>query len=230
YPLTDELHGGRFFVRTAAGWSMTPLFLALLVVEFSDVVFAVDSIPAIFAVTQDPFLVFTSNVFAILGLRSLYFALAAVMAGFRYLKMSLVYVLGFVGVKMLLSHHYPIPTFLSLSVILGILGVGIAASFVGRGRDTAPLVSPLANELESLLLLTRKHARRTIVLLMGSTLLVVGAALLVLPGPGLLLIALALAVLATEFIWARRWLERLRQRTGTIQGEVTGFLRRFENR
>ena len=113
----------------------------LLVVESTDVLFAVDSIPAIFAITRDPFLVFTSNVFAILGLRSLYFALAGMMDKFRYLKISLVFVLAFVGVKMLLSHHYPIPILVSLAIIAGILSVGVLASAVraqhvaGRGMD-----------------------------------------------------------------------------------------------
>jgi tellurite resistance protein TerC len=215
-PVTDELHGSRFFVRVDGVWAMTPLFLSLLVVEGSDVVFAVDSIPAIFAVTRDPFLVFTSNVFAILGLRSLYFALASVMESFRYLKMSLVYVLAFVGVKMLLSHHYPIPTPISLAVILGVLAVGIIASIVGRGRDTARLVSPLKEELDALVALTWKRARPTVVLVAGSTLLLVGAVLLVLPGPGLLLVALGLAVLGTEFLWARRFLDRARAHIGTF--------------
>ncbi len=88
---------------------MTPLFLVLLLVESTDVLFAVDSVPAVLAVTRDPFLVFTSNVFAILGLRSLYFALAGAMSRFRYLKMSLVFILAFVGVKMMIVHHYTIP-------------------------------------------------------------------------------------------------------------------------
>jgi tellurite resistance protein TerC len=216
FPLSDELHGSRFFVRIEGVWTMTPLFLALLVVEASDVVFAVDSIPAIFAVTRDPFLVFTSNVFAILGLRSLYFALASVMESFRYLKMSLVYILAFVGVKMLLSHHYPIPTPISLAVIVGVLAVGIVASIVGRDRDTAKLVSPLRTERDALLALTWKRARPIVVLVAGSTLLLVGALLLVLPGPGLLLVALGLAVLGTEFLWARRFLERARVYIGSL--------------
>ena len=226
YPLSPELQGARFFVHLGDGWAMTPLFVALLVVEASDVVFAVDSIPAIFAVTSDPFLVFTSNVFAILGLRSLYFALAAVMDGFRYLKMSLVYLLAFVGVKMILSQHYPIPTPISLAVIVGILGVGVAASVLGRNRDTAPLVSPISADRDGLLFLTWKRARKTVVLILGSTLLVVGAVLLILPGPGLVVIALALALLATEFYWARRWLARVRERLNGIGGGVQSFVDR----
>ncbi len=143
FPVSDRLDGGAFFTRVDGRRVITPLFLVLLVVESMDVVFAVDSIPAIFAVTRDPFLVFTSNVFAILGLRSLYFAVADMMGRFRYLKPSLVVLLAFVGVKMLLSHHYPVPTWLSLCVIAVILLVGVLASVlhpVAR-TDEAPFPS-----------------------------------------------------------------------------------------
>jgi TerC family integral membrane protein len=134
-PVSTELHGSRFLLRRSGQWVATPLFLALAVVEVSDLLFAVDSIPAIFAITQDPFLVYTSNVFAILGLRSLYFALAAMLDSLRYLKLSLVLVLTFVGMKMILSHHYPIPATVSLAVITGILTVGAVASLVAGKRE-----------------------------------------------------------------------------------------------
>ena len=127
-PVTDGFHGQAFFVRTAAGRAVTPLLLALLVVEFSDLVFAVDSIPAIFAVTTDPFVVFTSNAFAILGLRSLYFLLAEAAARFRYLKVGLAFVLVFVGVKLLVAGFLEIPPLVSLAVILAILGLAVEAS------------------------------------------------------------------------------------------------------
>jgi len=135
YPVSASFDGQYFFTHVDGRRAITPLFLALLVVESTDVLFAVDSIPAIFAVTSDPFIVFTSNVFAILGLRSLYFALAAVLDRFRYLKLSLVFLLAFVGIKMLLSHHYDIPDDVSIAVIAGILGVGVLASVVGKRRD-----------------------------------------------------------------------------------------------
>ncbi len=132
--VTDGFHGQAFFVRTAAGRAVTPLFLALLVVEFSDLVFAVDSIPAIFAVTTDPFVVFTSNAFAILGLRSLYFLLAEAAARFRYLKVGLAFVLVFVGVKLLVADIFKIPPLISLVVILSILGLAVGAS-LRRAED-----------------------------------------------------------------------------------------------
>lgn len=135
FPVTSAYHGDRFFALLDGQWTATPLALALVVVESMDLLFAVDSIPAVMAVTQDPFIVFTSNVFAILGLRSLYFALAAMMNRFRYLKVSIVFILGFVGVKMILSHHHKISTGQSLAVIGGFLGVGMLASwYVNRAE------------------------------------------------------------------------------------------------
>jgi len=134
-PVTDELDRARFFVRREGRLHATPLFVALVMVELTDVVFAVDSIPAILAVTRDPFIVFTSNAFAILGLRSLYFAVAGLMAMFRYLKYSLVLILAFVGVKMLLVQVYHVPNLVSLGIILGTLLGGIAASLFATWRE-----------------------------------------------------------------------------------------------
>jgi len=145
-PVTSDYHGSRFFVIEDGRRAATPLFLALLLVESSDAMFAVDSIPAIFAVTRDPFIVFTSNVFAILGLRSLYFVLAGYMERFRYLKSSLVFLLAFVGVKMMLSNHYHIPDGVSMAMIAGILVTGVLASVIGAHKDPVPLRSPLDND------------------------------------------------------------------------------------
>ena len=114
------------------------MLLSLVVVESSDVMFAIDSIPAVFVITQDPFLVFTSNIFAILGLRSLYFVLAGFIEQFRYLKLSLVLILAYVGVKMLVSHYIKIDHVVSLGVIAVILAVGIVASMVAAKRESPP--------------------------------------------------------------------------------------------
>jgi tellurite resistance protein TerC len=216
YPVTTEFHGGRFFVPIDGVRHATPLFLALVLVETSDVTFAIDSIPAIFAITHDPFIVFTSNVFAILGLRSLYFVLAGLMEKFRYLKMSLVFLLAYIGVKMLLVHHYPIPNLVSLAVIGGILAVGILASILA-GRDTIALLSPLAGEIERLVLRSYRQARKVVILLLGSTVLLVGLAMVLLPGPAILVIPLGLAILGVEFAWARRWLKSIRQSIGNLR-------------
>lgn len=129
FPVTSDFQGTRFFVKQMGVTYTTPLFIALMVVETTDILFAVDSIPAIFAITRDPFIVFTSNIFAILGLRSLYFVLAAVLDKFKYLKYSLVFILGFVGVKMLLSAVVHIPSWVSLLVIIVALLIGVIVSW-----------------------------------------------------------------------------------------------------
>jgi len=128
FPVTEEIQGNHFFARIDGRRALTPLFLVLLMIESSDVVFAVDSIPAVLAVTIDPFLVFTSNIFAILGLRSLYFALANLLEKFRYIKVSLAAILVYVGFKMLLSHYIQIPTAISLAIITIALGAGVVGS------------------------------------------------------------------------------------------------------
>jgi tellurite resistance protein TerC len=134
--ITPDFEGSKFFTRWNGRRAATPLFLALVLVEFTDLIFAVDSIPAIFGITADPFLVFTSNVFAILGLRSLYFCLANLLDKFRYLKPALILVLAFVGLKMLLVHSpLKIDTTISLLVILGLLGAGVLLSILIPPRD-----------------------------------------------------------------------------------------------
>lgn len=140
-PVTKEFHGTKFFTRINGVLMATPLFIVLLVVETTDVIFALDSIPAIFAITTDPFIVFTSNVFAILGLRALYFLLAGVLGSFRYLKLGLSFVLGFVGVKMLVGAfnligiNIEIPIVVSLAVIAIVLTVSILASILVQRRE-----------------------------------------------------------------------------------------------
>ena len=138
-PITEEYHDQRFFIRRQGKCWATPLLLALIVVETTDVIFAVDSIPAIFAITTDPFIVYTSNVFAILGLRALYFLLAGVMKVFRYLKVGLAFVLCFVGAKMMIVDFYKIPIGVSLGVIGGILLFSVLASVLAQWQDEGKL-------------------------------------------------------------------------------------------
>jgi tellurite resistance protein TerC len=128
-PVSQKMHGDRLFVQQNRKLHATPLFLVLLVIESSDLIFAVDSIPAILAISHDRFIVYTSNIFAILGLRSLYFAIAGIMVYFRFLKTGLAFVLSFVGIKMLASFfHFEIPILMSLAIILFILLISILAS------------------------------------------------------------------------------------------------------
>lgn len=143
-PVTAGYHEDKFFLTIEGRRYATLLFVVLLVVETTDLLFAVDSIPAIFAITTDPFIVYTSNVFAILGLRALYFALAGIMDLFYYLKLGLSVVLTFVGIKMLMADLYPIPIGISLGVVGGILLVAILASIV-RTRLMKVPVAPKAS-------------------------------------------------------------------------------------
>ncbi len=136
-PISDRYDGQKFFTRVNGVRMATPLLLVLIVVELTDLVFAIDSIPAIFAITTDPFLVFTSNIFAILGLRSLYFLLAGIIHRFVYLKTGLAIILGYVGVKLLLVNTFHIPTLVSLSVIIVVLGTSIVASLLKTRGDNA---------------------------------------------------------------------------------------------
>jgi tellurite resistance protein TerC len=150
FPVTPDFRGQHFFVRArpAGGGKArlyaTPLFVVLVLVETTDLVFAVDSIPAVFGVTQDPFIVYTSNVFAILGLRALYFLLAGVIQKFHYLKIGLALVLAFVGAKMLLADVLPVPIGVSLAVIAGLLALSVVASllFPKTAVATEPALPP----------------------------------------------------------------------------------------
>ncbi|HXG31228.1 MAG TPA: TerC family protein [Thermodesulfobacteriota bacterium] len=143
-PVTRDYRNGDFFVKIDKRYLATPLFIVLLVVETTDVMFALDSIPAILAITTDPFIAYTSNVFAILGLRSIYFALAGVMQLFHYLRYGLCVILVFVGAKMILSNVYKVPVEVALGVIAGVLLVSIVASVLRplKVKGMGPLTSP----------------------------------------------------------------------------------------
>lgn len=147
-PVTDEYHGDRFFIKQAGRRYATPLFVVLLVVETTDLIFAVDSIPAVLAITLDPFIVYTSNVFAILGLRALYFAVAGMLQLFHYLHYGISSILVFVGLKMLLSDFYQIPVAMALGVIAGILILSVIASLMYPKKviDIPATVNPLQEE------------------------------------------------------------------------------------
>jgi tellurite resistance protein TerC len=138
FPTSPQFHDDKFFVKLNNVWTVTPLFITLIFVEFSDLVFAIDSIPAIIGITSDPFIVFTSNVFAILGLRSLYFALKGFADIFHYLKYGLSIILMFIGAKMLISHFYHMPVEVTMLVIFGVLMISVIASVVSNRKKGIP--------------------------------------------------------------------------------------------
>ncbi|HPI15585.1 MAG TPA: TerC family protein [Spirochaetota bacterium] len=137
-PVTKEFVGHDFFTKKGARWAATPLFVVLLVIESTDIVFAVDSIPAVLAISHDPFIVYTSNVFAILGLRALYFAIAGVMRLFHYLNYGLAFILIFVGIKMILADYYKLPVSAALGVIAGVLAISVIASIMFPKKGALP--------------------------------------------------------------------------------------------
>lgn len=134
-PLSTELHGEKFLVRINSALHATPLLATLVVIESTDLVFALDSIPAVLGISQDLFIVYTSNIFAILGLRALYFALAGVMGLFHYLKYALAIILGFIGIKMLIHDFFKIPIEIALVVVFGLLVLAIVASLISPKKD-----------------------------------------------------------------------------------------------
>ncbi|MDX1471411.1 MAG: TerC family protein [Flavobacteriaceae bacterium] len=137
-PITTHMEGQRFFVWRRHIKAATPLFIALIIIEFTDILFALDSVPAILAITSDPFIVFSSNIFAILGLRSMYFFLANMLEKFVYLKYSLVIILIYVGVKLILAHHYKFPEELSLGLIAFSLISGVLFSLYRKSNKEVP--------------------------------------------------------------------------------------------
>jgi tellurite resistance protein TerC len=145
--VTENYEDGKFLVKKAGLYLATPLLIVVLVIETTDIVFALDSIPAVLAITLNPFIVYTSNIFAILGLRSLYFALAGVMRLFYYLRYGLIVVLIFVGAKMLVADFYKIPTEIALGVVAGVLFIAVIASIIWpRKEKIIPLLSQLPGE------------------------------------------------------------------------------------
>jgi len=224
FPVHPMFEGEKFFTRHNGKRAITPMFLVLIMIESTDLMFAVDSIPAIFAVTTDTFIVFTSNIFAILGLRALYFALAGIIDKFRYLKAGLVFLLAFVGVKMLLTHHYHIPTPVSLATVGAILAVSIVASIVAARKEIEPELPELSEleipeEVTETAMAAYRRMRKILITVIGGSLVLVGVAMIFLPGPAMIVIPMGLAILATEFIIIRRFLCRLKDKAGPL-GEL----------
>ncbi|QBQ53494.1 TerC/Alx family metal homeostasis membrane protein [Nitrosococcus wardiae] len=220
YPITANYKDGDFFSALNGNRAVTPLLLALILVVSTNLMFALDSIPAILAVTQDPFLVFTCNVFSVLGLRALYFTIAGYVERFRYIKLSLVFVLVYFAVKMMLIHSYPIPNIVSLVTIGSILALGVLASLLIPPMDVNRRAEPLFSDLVTLAVLSYRQARRIVVLVLGTSVLLVGIAMIVLPGPAVVVIPIGLGILAIEFAWARRWLRKMRQTAGEFRQRI----------
>ncbi len=224
FPHTEEQTGGRFWLRQSGRLAATPLFSALLLITTSNLLFAADAVPAIFAVTKDPWIALTANLFALLGLRSLYFALASLMSRLRFIRLSQVFLLLFLGVTLLLDPLRPLRPLTVLAVIGALVLAGLLASIFVPPRPGADPSSPLAEDIGHLTQLTYYGLRRLAILLIGTTVLLAGLVMLVTPGPGIVMVIAGLGLLATEVGWARVLLKRLKQETGTLAERLSRLI------
>lgn len=241
-PFTDQFDGQRLFTRRDGRLVATPIVLIVLIGGLLDVVFAADSIPALFSVTTDPTLAFTASAMAILGLRSLYIALNDVVGRFRYLRISVVFILLYVAGKMFVFKYDEAPTRVTLAVVSGVMLIGVGASalhnWIVRRRAEPGIAATTARptplkDLGEAVDVTRRNLRKVIILIAGTFVVLVGVVLVgPLPGPGgVFVVGLGLGILATEFIWARKILlqiqaktRQLTQRTDSLAGKTSVWL------
>ncbi len=208
-PVTKRLHGSSFFTMDKGRAAVTPLLLTLVVIEIADALFAIDSVPAVLSVTREPFIVLAAMAFALLISRSLYPALSLLTDWIRYVKVGLAVLLLYSAVKMSLREHVGIPVWSSFIIVTGCVLVGIFFALLARrGDQRASTISPLGEDADRLARSTLRHTRRVIILVVGGTTLAIGAFMMIGPGPGIPIFFIALAVLGTEFAWARRLMER----------------------
>lgn len=225
-PLTTDLSSGRFLISQNGKLAITPLFVTLLMVESADLLFAMDSIPAVIGISHDSFIIYSSNIFAILGLRALYFVIASAIRVLRFLRLTLVLILGFIGVKMLIAQYIEITPLISLLVISTLLTLGIITSLLVQHT---PVVgdSPIGKaRRNSFYEFTLGSLRRSRILVVGSSVTLVGVIMIVPPGPAILVIPAGLAILATEFLWARRLLQRFKDKLVYYSKETGERLKR----
>jgi tellurite resistance protein TerC len=217
-----EEHPGDELVALVGGRiSLTPLVVTVLLVETADIVFAADSIPAAFAMTSSPFLVFVSNCFALLCLRSLFLALRDIVGWIRFVKIPLAMVLGYAAVVISLPDDQRPHTWISVTVVASALVAGFGAAMIFVRPGQLPQISALGEDADRLARLTLKQARKLIVLIVGLTVVGLGILMMIGPGPGLLVVPIGLALLASEFVWAKRLLSQYTQRA-TAAGKKAG--------
>jgi tellurite resistance protein TerC len=225
-PIAPAPDDHRLTTRSTGRWMFTPVAALALCVMFADVSFAADSIPAAFAITRDPLIAFTASAMAIMALRSLYFALVDLLARFRYLKVTMVFVLLLVAVKSFWLREQGVPTLVFLGALLLVLGIGIVASIAyarllaSQQTTITPTNERPIDELAALA--TWRNIRKAGVLIAGATIVVVGVAIVgPLPGPGgIPVVAAGLGLLATEFVWAQRLLKQFRDKTVAMQNQA----------
>jgi tellurite resistance protein TerC len=229
-PMSDRLDGSNLIARVNGKAAVTPLLVTLVMIETADAIFAIDSIPAVYSVTRDPFIVFAATAFSLLVVRSLYFLLASYTAWLRYMKIGLALILAYSAVTIALPIDLRIPTQVSLAVVAGTLGAALVLAMVLARRTRAPITtSPLGEDAERIARLTLKQTNRLIVLVVGSTVVLIGLGMTIGPGPGALVIPIGLAVLASEFLWARRLLTTYATHAQRVGRKASGIVMRFSH-
>lgn len=232
FRVSTEHRGQKLFARVDGRWAITPIMLVVLTASVLDATFAIDSVPAVFSVTRDPFLAYTASTFAVLGLRSLYIAVAHVVGGFRYLRISLVFVLLCVAGKMFIGRYDPHANLVTLVAVAMIILLGVGASalrnFMLRRVEGPGHVRPTPLEdLTEAVEVSRRNLRKVVILIVGTVVVLIGIVIAPLPGPGpVILVPIGLGLLATEFIWARRLLETLRAQSDVVQRRTDEVIRR----
>jgi tellurite resistance protein TerC len=219
-PSRDGGPGG-IFARVCDWLNQSPLAIVVLVAAAADLSFALDSIPAVFSMTRDPLIAFTSNTLAILSLRSLYFALAGVIGRLRYLRLGVVFVLVGLAVKTAFFHDELVPTLATLAGVLLVMALSVGASIPAARRQAAAEVRPTPLEdVSEAVALTRRNLRKLVVLTAGTVVLIAAVVIGILPGPGFVILApIGIAILATEFVWARSLISKLK----TLQDRTDHF-------
>ena len=224
--------GQSLFARAGdgRGWAATPMLPVVLAACALDLTYAADSIPALFAVTKEPFIAFSASAFAVLGLRALYFALAEAVAKFRFLRLALVAILCFIALQMLERSYITRATEFTLAFVAGVMLVAYGASALWNRLQPAPTRPAPATPLEDLseaIVATRRNLRKVVILIVGTFIIVCGIIIAPLPGPGpTILVPIGLALLATEFIWARRLLDRLKTGVFDLSGRADAIVDR----
>ncbi len=221
FPMTESLDGANLVTRVNGRLALTSLMTALLFIETADLVFAAETIPAALAVSKDPFIIVTSNIFAVFVTRSMYFVIADLTSWIRYVKIGLSLVLAYVAVLMINAHRFTVPAEVSLIVLIALVGAGVVAGLFFAKPGPVPTISPLGEDADRVAKIALKQAAKVISLVVGSTVTIIGILMVPGPGPGLVVIPIGLAILAAEFVWARRLLAKYTE-TAQKLGEKAG--------
>jgi len=224
-PIDENIEKGKFIVRVQGKLKFTPLFVCILVVEYSDLVFATDSIPATLAVSSNLFILISASLLSLLGMRALYFVFATALQQLRYIKITLIMILILLSIKMLMDKIYPVDSAITLLTTSAILLTGVIYSLLHRDRGQLPSY-PMLDNFGRLYQITYTGFRRIIITLIGVSVLIVGIIFIVTPGPAIIVIPAGLAILASEFVWARILLKKVKHKFVHYGKESKAFFNR----